>query len=69
MIHAEIDPRRCCGYRLCADAAPEIFVINSAGKAESLLGDIPLALEGVARAAAQECPSGAISIRAAEPPK
>lgn len=40
MIHAEVDPRRCCGYRLCVDAAPGVFAINPAGKAESVVVDI-----------------------------
>ncbi|WP_081845367.1 ferredoxin [Mycolicibacterium aromaticivorans] len=65
MIHAEVDPRRCCGYQLCVDVAPGVFAINSAGKAESVMGDIPAGLEVAARAAAHQCPSGAIAIRAA----
>jgi ferredoxin len=65
MVHAEVDPRRCCGYRLCVDVAPDVFAINAAGKAETLVGDIPAGLEAAARAAAQECPSAAITIRAA----
>lgn len=67
MIRAEVDPRRCCGYRLCVDAAPGVFAINSAGKAESVAGDIPAGLQAAARAAAHECPSAAITIRAAGP--
>lgn len=67
MIHAEVDPRRCCGYLLCVDAAPGVFAINPAGKAESALGDIPADLEAAVRSAAHECPSAAITIRAAGP--
>lgn len=67
MIYAEVDPRRCCGYRLCVDFAPDVFAINSAEKAESVVGDIPAALEVAARGAAYECPSAAITIRAAGP--
>jgi ferredoxin len=67
VIHAEVDPRRCCGYRLCLDVAPGVFAINSAGKAESVVSDIPADQEQAARVAAQECPSAAITIRAAGP--
>nr|AAZ78220.1 putative ferredoxin [Mycobacterium sp. CH-2] len=66
MVHADIDPRRCCGYRLCVDVAPDVFAINAAGKAETLVGDIPVGLVVAARAASHECPSAAITIRDAD---
>ncbi|WP_232076036.1 ferredoxin [Mycobacterium gallinarum] len=46
MVHADIDPRRCCGYRLCVDVAPDVFAINAAGKAKTLVGDIPVGSRG-----------------------
>ncbi|WP_272937419.1 ferredoxin [Mycolicibacterium elephantis] len=64
LVHAEVDPRRCCGYQLCVDVAPSVFAINAAGKAELLVRDIPADLEVNARAAAHECPSAAITVRA-----
>lgn len=67
MIHAEGDPRRCCGYRLCVDVAPGVFAINPAGKAESVVGDIPAGLEAAARVAAHGCPSAAITIHGGGP--
>ncbi|MDZ5089131.1 MULTISPECIES: ferredoxin [Mycobacteriaceae] len=41
-----------------------VFAINAAGKAEILVRDIPADLEVNARAAAHECPSAAITVRA-----
>nr|WP_238884889.1 ferredoxin [Mycobacterium sp. IDR2000157661] len=46
------------------DVAPSVFAINAAGKAELLARDIPADLEVNVRAAARECPSAAITVRA-----
>lgn len=67
MARVEVDPRRCCGYRICVEIAPEIFAMNALGKSESLIDVLTPGLEKAAREAARECPAGAIMVHESEP--
>lgn len=66
LMRVDIDQRRCCGYRLCVEVAPNVFQINSAGKAFVVPDQIPAECQEDARAAAKECPSAAIQVSADE---
>ncbi|WP_300016575.1 ferredoxin [Pseudonocardia sp.] len=61
-MRVEVDPRRCCGYRLCVEAAPDVFQINSVGKAVIALEQIPVERHDAVRAAVRECPGAAITL-------
>ncbi|MDV6979075.1 ferredoxin [Mycobacterium intracellulare] len=64
-MRVEVDPRRCCGYRVCVDIAPSVFQINSLGKASVITNDLSPQVEGAVKEAAHECPGSAISIHQA----
>ncbi|HEX4395658.1 MAG TPA: ferredoxin [Mycobacterium sp.] len=62
-MQVEVDPRRCCGYQLCVEVAPDLFEINSAGKARVLVDAVPVERHDAVRGAARECPQDAIRVR------
>jgi ferredoxin len=62
-MQVEVDPQRCCGYRLCVEAAPDLFEISEAGKARLLVEVVPLERHDAVRSAARECPQDAIRVR------
>jgi len=61
-MRVEVNPCLCCGYRICVDIAPNVYRVNSLGKAECLFDVVPHDLEEEAHIAARECPSGAITV-------
>ncbi|SNQ45327.1 Ferredoxin-2 (fragment) [Frankia canadensis] len=63
-MQAQIDKARCQGHTLCAMNAPELFDVNEDdGYAAARDGDVPAALEPLARLAAQGCPERAILLQ------
>lgn len=63
MLRVEIDRELCSGFASCVDDAPEIFELDSSGKAKLLVTetDDERALE-----AAADCPMSAITVLDAE---
>lgn len=61
-MRIDIDQRRCCGYRLCVETAPNIFLINTVGKAYVAVDTIPEQEHNPVTEAARECPSAAITV-------
>nr|BAA84714.1 ferredoxin [Nocardioides sp.]BAA94713.1 ferredoxin [Nocardioides sp. KP7] len=61
-MRVDVDPQRCCGYRLCVETAPDVFQINAIGKAVVALDPIPTERHDAVRAAARECPGAAITL-------
>lgn len=62
-MQVEVDPRRCCGYRLCVEAAPDVFEISAVGKARLLVDTVPSEWHDAVRSAARECPQDAIRVQ------
>ena len=67
-MRVEVDSRRCCGYRLCVEASPDVFRINAMGKAVVALEPIPAERHDAVRTAARECPGAAIKLIGDEGP-
>jgi ferredoxin len=61
-MHVEIDPRRCCGYRLCVEVAPDLFEVTSTGKAQLRVEDVAPERHEALRRTVRECPQDAIRI-------
>jgi ferredoxin len=62
-MHAVIDPERCQGHARCWEICPDVFALDDEGLAHVTTPDVPPALEGKAREAADNCPERAISLR------
>lgn len=60
-MKAVVDPEKCVGCGLCADACPEVFVMKE-GKAVVVLTSVPENLEETAKRAASQCPVEAIIV-------
>ena len=60
-MRVEVDADCCGGFGQCVIACPDVFALTDAGYAVVLLPDVPSELEAVVRAAAQNCPTHAIS--------
>ncbi|MDI6692545.1 MAG: ferredoxin [Anaerosomatales bacterium] len=57
-----VDRALCIGCRLCEDTCPDVFRIDEGGLAYVLRSDPPHELYGDVKAAAEICPTNAISI-------
>ncbi|MET9491231.1 ferredoxin [Nocardia sp. NPDC006630] len=57
-----IDTAKCSGHARCWATASEVFDLDDNGYALPLDADVPKALENAARAGAQACPEGAITV-------
>ncbi len=55
----KVDQDKCIGCGLCAGNSPENFIMNSDGKAEAIVSEA----NSSAKAAAKNCPVGAISVK------
>jgi ferredoxin len=61
-MKVRVDASVCAGFGVCLGLSPDMFELHDDGYAVVRVGEVPQALEGVARQAANQCPSGAISI-------
>ena len=61
-MKATVDPDLCIGCGVCPNLAPDVFEMNDEGIAEVKVDTVPAELEDVAKEAAEECPSEAITI-------
>jgi ferredoxin len=61
-MKVRVDPETCAGFGICVGICPEIFELHDDGYATVLLDEVPPELEDLARRAADQCPSRAISI-------
>lgn len=62
-IRARVDPAECFGFAFCVSSLPDVFRLEAAGTAVALDVDADADL---LRAAAEDCPRGAISLFAIE---
>ena len=62
-MKVRVDPEICAGFGICLGICPEVFALHEEGYAVVLVGEVPPELEDLARRAASQCPSNAISIR------
>lgn len=62
-MQAIVDQELCTGCELCAQSCPEVFTMNSIGKAEAMTGAVPATYEASCREAAENCPVEAICIK------
>ena len=62
-MRAQVDRERCEGFGICADHAPEVFVLDEWGyAAERGEGTVPPESAERARRAAADCPLHAIQL-------
>ncbi|HEY6495702.1 MAG TPA: ferredoxin [Trebonia sp.] len=62
MTRVRVDPGICQGYGQCNSLLPTLFEIDDDGTARVLAPEVPTELLGEAAAAADRCPTGAISL-------
>jgi ferredoxin len=60
-MKVKVDKDACIGSGNCEATAPSVFVVKD-GKSHVLVGEVPGNQEDKVKQAADECPSGAISI-------
>ena len=61
-MKVRVDKEICAGFGVCLALCPELFELHDDGYATVLLGEVPPELEDIARQAAFQCPSNAISV-------
>jgi ferredoxin len=62
-LRVRVDEARCQGHTLCHHALPEVFSLRDDDEhAYAAIEVVPTALEDAVRAAACECPEGAIQL-------
>jgi ferredoxin len=61
-VRAAVDADRCAGHGVCVGLCPEVFDLADDGYAFVRLDEVPPDAEQAAQAAADQCPTGAISI-------
>lgn len=66
-LYVVVDLKKCCGYTTCAEVCPEVYKLDDDGFAYTDDERVPFGLEEKARAGADACPEGAISIFASDP--
>lgn len=59
-MKARIEKDSCAGCGLCVDLCPDVFVMDSDGKAEVKVNPVPFAAEAACRSATDQCPTSAI---------
>jgi ferredoxin len=62
VTRVRVDPEICQGYGQCNSLLPALFEIDDDGIAQVLTPEVPPALLAEAAAAAERCPTGAISL-------
>jgi ferredoxin len=61
-MRVHVDPAVCQGYGQCNSLLPALFEIDDDGTARVLASEVPPELRTEAAAAADRCPTGAISL-------
>ncbi|NLY01954.1 MAG: ferredoxin [Rhodopirellula sp.] len=61
-MRATIDETLCAGCAVCEDVCPEVFEMGDDGIAKVKVVTVPPEAEDACRAAADQCPSEAITI-------
>lgn len=61
-MKVHVDASVCAGFGVCLGLSPDVFELHDDGYAIVRVGLVPQELEGVVRQAANQCPSGAISL-------
>jgi len=61
-MRVSVDEDLCQGHARCWSLCPEVFGLDDEGHAVVVQPDVPPALEGKARDAANNCPEGAIAL-------
>jgi ferredoxin len=59
----ELDPIACDAHGLCAELLPELIALDEWGYPVLAAGEVPPALEPLARRAASACPTLALQLR------
>lgn len=62
-MRVSVDDDLCGGHGVCTTLCPEIFVLEDAGYARTLLEEVPAEHETAVREAEMRCPTRAIQIR------
>lgn len=57
-----VDLDLCAGTGICVSSCPEVFELNEDGSSTVKLDEVPVELEAACMQAADNCPTGAISI-------
>lgn len=61
-MRASIDRDGCIGCELCSQTCPEVFRMDDEGLAEVYTDPIPVEVEDAAQEAADNCPTGVITV-------
>jgi len=61
-LRAVANRAACCGYGVCSEICPEVFVLDDNGIVSLKAEWVPAGLEAKAREAAQACPQSALAI-------
>lgn len=69
VVQLRVNPITCAAFGFCAEYAPELFALDEWGYAWPHSREVPVALEHLAREAAELCPKRAILLQTpAQPP-
>jgi ferredoxin len=66
-LFVTIDQNKCCGYTRCAELCPELYKLDDDGFAYTDTDVVRPELEATARAGADACPEGAITLERRTP--
>jgi ferredoxin len=61
-MKAAVDKETCIGCSLCASICSDVFEMDDANKAQSIVDEVPSQAEACAREAADTCPVNAITV-------
>jgi ferredoxin len=61
-VRAQIDAEMCVGTGMCEATAPDLFEVGDDGISHVLREDVPPELLASARAAAEACPTRALTV-------
>ncbi|MEW6471026.1 MAG: ferredoxin [Actinomycetota bacterium] len=64
MISVTVDRKKCCGYAMCVETAPEVYQLDDSGYARVVVDVVAPDLVDAARRGANVCPQ--LAIRVAE---
>ena len=61
-MKVRVDREICAGFGVCVALSPDLFKLHDDGYATVLFAEVPPELEDIARQAAVQCPSNAITV-------